>query len=124
MRTVTLRRVVVTGIGAVSNLGPSTAATSIRTALATGRSGSGRLTCVPEDWPRQVMSSSLLGDPDITVYVGYTDGKPVTTGLGLRTGRTIGVSVASKLKTLEQVGYLPRLQVAGCVKGLFACCQT
>ncbi len=32
-----------------------------------------------------------LADPDVTIYVGYMDGEPVSAGLGLRTGRTIGV---------------------------------
>ena len=50
MRTVTLRRVVVTGIGAVSNLGPSTAATWA--AMKEGRSGISPLRTFPqnEDW--------------------------------------------------------------------------
>ena len=50
MRTVTLRRVVVTGIGAVSNLGPSSAATWA--AMKEGRSGISPLRAFPqnEDW--------------------------------------------------------------------------
>ncbi|MEY3142340.1 MAG: 3-oxoacyl-[acyl-carrier-protein] synthase 2 [Planctomycetota bacterium] len=50
MRTVTLRRVVVTGIGAVSNLGPSAAATWA--AMKEGRSGISPLRSFPqnEDW--------------------------------------------------------------------------
>ena len=33
----------------------------------------------------------LLDRADCTIYVGYSDGAPVTTGLAIRTGRTVGV---------------------------------
>jgi GNAT superfamily N-acetyltransferase len=46
---------------------------------------------LPEDVADMVMHEDLLSRPDCTMYVGYTDGMPVTTGVGIRTGRTIGV---------------------------------
>lgn len=46
---------------------------------------------MPEEWLRAVMSERLAREPAATVYVGYDEGVPVTTGLGVRTGRTIGI---------------------------------
>ena len=40
-------------------------------------------------WPW--VGTDLWKRPGFVVYVGYADGEPVTTGLGIRTGRTIGV---------------------------------
>jgi GNAT superfamily N-acetyltransferase len=39
------------------------------------------------------------------VYVGYTDGKPVTTGFGVRTGRTIGVYNIATIESARRRGY-------------------
>ncbi len=46
---------------------------------------------IPEDVMGAMVDDRHLADPDVTIYVGYTDGEPVSAGLGLRTGRTIGV---------------------------------
>jgi 3-oxoacyl-[acyl-carrier-protein] synthase II len=50
MKTITLRRVVVTGIGAISNLGPT--ATATWAAMKAGKSGISPLRSFPqnEDW--------------------------------------------------------------------------
>jgi GNAT superfamily N-acetyltransferase len=44
----------------------------------------------------EAMAIAFVGDelwirPGVTVYVGYADGRPVASGLGVRSGRTIGV---------------------------------
>lgn len=52
-----------------------------------------------EDLIRGVVTPALLGRDDVAVYAGYADGKPVTTGLGFRTGGTIGVY---NIATLER----------------------
>ena len=44
-----------------------------------------------EDLFRAVMTEATLTTAGIAVYVGYLDGEPVTTGLGVRTGSTLGV---------------------------------
>jgi GNAT superfamily N-acetyltransferase len=37
--------------------------------------------------------------------VGYTDGEPVTTGLGVRTGRTIGVYNIATIESARRRGF-------------------
>ena len=46
---------------------------------------------IPEDVIGAIVDDRLLEDADTWVYVGYTDGEPVTSGLAFRTGRTVGV---------------------------------
>ena len=57
------------------------------------------------DWLRAVMGMPLLDHPDATVYVGYADDQPVSTGFGLRVGRTIGIYNISTLPTARRHGY-------------------
>ena len=40
-----------------------------------------------------------------TVYVGYTDGEPVTSGVGFRTGDTIGVYNIATIPSARKRGY-------------------
>ena len=40
---------------------------------------------------RPIITPRLVASPDVALYVGYLDGAPVVSGLGIRTGRTIGV---------------------------------
>ena len=60
---------------------------------------------MPEEWLRALMPISLIERPEVAVYVGYTDGEPVTTGLGLRTGRTIGVYNIATVPSARKRGY-------------------
>jgi GNAT superfamily N-acetyltransferase len=46
---------------------------------------------MPEKILRAVMTSDLVARDEVVVYVGYARDEPVTTGVGFRTGRTIGV---------------------------------
>jgi GNAT superfamily N-acetyltransferase len=46
---------------------------------------------MPEDLLRAIVAMDTWQRPGNAVYVGYTDGEPVTTGLGVRTGPTIGL---------------------------------
>jgi GNAT superfamily N-acetyltransferase len=46
---------------------------------------------MPEDVVRPWIGTDLWQRPGAVVYVGYVDGEPVSTGLGWRTGQTIGV---------------------------------
>ena len=47
----------------------------------------------------------LLGRPECTVYVGYADGEAVVSGLGWRTGRTIGVYSIATVPSARRRGY-------------------
>jgi GNAT superfamily N-acetyltransferase len=47
----------------------------------------------------------LLERPECAVYVGYADGAPVVSGLGWRTGRTIGVYAIATLPKARRRGY-------------------
>lgn len=47
----------------------------------------------------------MLDNPDATFYVGYADGQPVTTGLGFRTGRTIGVYNIATVASARRRGF-------------------
>ena len=60
---------------------------------------------MPEEILRQVMSMALVGRRGVAVYVGYTDGQPLTTGLGVRTGRTIGVYNIATIPSARKRGY-------------------
>ncbi len=46
---------------------------------------------MPREWAAAFAIEALRRTPGITFYVGYQDGVAVTSGLGARTGRTIGV---------------------------------
>jgi GNAT superfamily N-acetyltransferase len=48
---------------------------------------------------------ALLDRPECVVYVGYADGTPVVSGLGWRTGRTIGVYAIATLPAARRRGY-------------------
>ena len=60
---------------------------------------------IPTEWMEVIVTESLLEQPGATVYVGYTDGQPVTTGLGIRTGRTIGVYNIATVESARHHGY-------------------
>jgi GNAT superfamily N-acetyltransferase len=47
----------------------------------------------------------LLDRPECVVYVGYADGDPVISGLGWRTGRTIGVYSIATIESARRRGY-------------------
>jgi ribosomal protein S18 acetylase RimI-like enzyme len=47
----------------------------------------------------------LLGTPECTIYVGYADGLRVTSGLGWRSGRVIGVYAISTVPAARRRGY-------------------
>ncbi|MEW5991414.1 MAG: GNAT family N-acetyltransferase [Chloroflexota bacterium] len=47
----------------------------------------------------------LLGRPDCVVYVGYADGVPVVSGLGWRSGRTIGVFSIATIASARRRGF-------------------
>ncbi len=60
---------------------------------------------MPEEMIRAFVAPDLWQQPGRAVYVGYTDGEPVTTGLGVRTGRTIGVYNIATIESARKRGY-------------------
>jgi GNAT superfamily N-acetyltransferase len=47
----------------------------------------------------------LLDRPESVVYVGYLDGSPVVSGLGWRSGRTIGVYSIATVESARRRGF-------------------
>lgn len=60
---------------------------------------------MPESILRGVVGPAIVSDPRATFYVGYADGVPVTTGMGFRTGRTIGIYNVSTIASHRRRGY-------------------
>lgn len=60
---------------------------------------------MPLEWLELIVSERIATDPAAALYVGYTDGLPVTTGLGIRTGRTIGVYNIATVESARRRGY-------------------
>lgn len=60
---------------------------------------------MPVEWFEAVMGPATLADPAAAIYVGYTDGVPVTAGLGYRTGATIGVYNIATVAAARRRGY-------------------
>ena len=60
---------------------------------------------IAEELIRAIVVPGLLGRDDVAVYVGYTDGDPVATGLGFRTGSTIGVYNIATIERSRGRGY-------------------
>ena len=59
---------------------------------------------MPAEWLTDIMSRALE-DPRARVYVGYTDGVPVTTGLGEFTGKTVGIYNIATVPAARRRGY-------------------
>jgi len=60
---------------------------------------------MPQAWLEAVVTEALINHPGAALYVGYTDGLPVTTGLGIRTGETIGVYNIATVESARRRGY-------------------
>jgi GNAT superfamily N-acetyltransferase len=60
---------------------------------------------IPEPIVRPWVGEELWRRNGCAVYVGYTDGRPVTTGFGVRTGNTIGVYNIATLEMARRRGY-------------------
>jgi len=65
----------------------------------------------------------LLGTPDCTIYVGYAAGRPVTSGIGWRSGRTIGVYAISTVPSARRRGYGETMTARVVADGIAAGCD-
>jgi GNAT superfamily N-acetyltransferase len=73
----------------------------LRDHMTAGAAGFG----MPIEWFETIMGEGTLADPASAVYVGYTDGTPVTAGFGYRTGATIGVYNIATVEAARRRGY-------------------
>jgi GNAT superfamily N-acetyltransferase len=60
---------------------------------------------IPEPITRPWIGEELWRRENCAVYVGYLDGRPVSSGFGIRTGRTIGVYNIGTVETARRRGY-------------------
>jgi GNAT superfamily N-acetyltransferase len=65
----------------------------------------------------------LLDRPGCVVYVGYADGHPVVSGLGWRTGRTIGVYSIATIESARRRGYGAAMTARVVADGVVAGCD-
>ena len=65
----------------------------------------------------------LLAAPECTIYVGYAEGLPVTSGLGWRTGRVIGVYAISTVPAARRRGYGEAMTARVIADGIAAGCD-
>jgi hypothetical protein len=79
---------------------------------------------MPEDWVRAILPDHLAGSPGLAVYVGYSDGEPVTSGLGVVTGRTVGVYNIATVETARRRGLGAAMTERIAVDGAAAGCDT
>ena len=65
----------------------------------------------------------LLARSDCVVYVGYVDGHPVVSGLGWRSGRTIGVYSIATVPAARRHGYAAAMTARVVADGIDAGCD-
>jgi GNAT superfamily N-acetyltransferase len=67
--------------------------------------------------------ASLLDRPGCVVYVGYAEGDPVVSGLGWRSGRTIGVYSIATIASARRRGYGAAMTARVVADGALAGCD-
>jgi len=65
----------------------------------------------------------LLDRPECVVYLGYADGDPVVSGLGWRTGRTVGVYSIATIESARRRGYGAAMTARAVADGVVAGCD-
>jgi GNAT superfamily N-acetyltransferase len=65
----------------------------------------------------------LLDRPECVVYVGYVFGDPVVSGLGWRTGRTLGVYSIATIESARRRGYGAAMTARAVADGVVAGCD-
>lgn len=60
---------------------------------------------IDEGLVRSFLVPRQLDQPGVRYYVGYVDGEPVATGVGIATGRTIGVYNIATVESARRRGY-------------------
>jgi ribosomal protein S18 acetylase RimI-like enzyme len=67
--------------------------------------------------------AALLGRPECVVYVGYAGADPVVSGLGWRTGRTIGVYSIATIESARRRGFGAAMTAHVVADGVAAGCD-
>lgn len=75
------------------------------------------------DMVATIMPPKLLDSAAETVYVGYADGQPVTSGMGFRTGDTIGVYNIATVESARGRGFGAAITGRVIADGLAAGCD-
>ncbi|HEX7951242.1 MAG TPA: hypothetical protein VF494_12895 [Candidatus Limnocylindrales bacterium] len=65
----------------------------------------------------------LLDRPEFVAYVGYADSDPVVSGLGWRTGRTVGVYSIATIESARRRGYAAAMTARVVTDGVVAGCD-
>jgi hypothetical protein len=77
----------------------------------------------PESIARAIIGEELWAREGCTVYVGYDDGEPVTTGFSVRTGRTLGVFTIATVPSERGRGHGAAMTVRLAADGAAAGCD-
>lgn len=72
---------------------------------------------------RSFLDPRQLDEPGVRYYVGYVDGEPVATGVGIATGRTIGVYNIATIESARRRGYGAAMTVRAALDGRAAGCD-
>lgn len=72
---------------------------------------------------RGIMTPAMAGRSGVAIYVGYADDEAVTTGLGVRTGRTIGVYNIATVPAARKRGFGAAMSTRIAVDGAAAGCD-
>jgi GNAT superfamily N-acetyltransferase len=78
---------------------------------------------IPDEITRPWIGQELWLREGCAVYVGYTDGKPVVSGFGIRTGRTIGVYNIGTVEAARRRGYGAAMTARVAADGAAAGCD-
>lgn len=79
---------------------------------------------MPVSIARGIFGTTFVGRPEVCAYVGYVDDEPVTTGIGVRTGRTIGVYNVATITSARRRGYGAAMTSRIAADGAAAGCDT
>ena len=78
---------------------------------------------IPEVVVRSVVTRRVATAPEVGVYVGYSDGKPVSAGIGIRTGRAIGLYSITTLEAARGRGFGTAISLRIAADGAAAGCD-
>jgi GNAT superfamily N-acetyltransferase len=79
---------------------------------------------MPAELAAQFMTPGLATTDGVSLYVGYLEGRPITAGAGVRTGRTIGVYNIATMPDARRRGYGAEITARVAADGLAAGCDT